>query len=257
MKIDENWLRQLRNLAAEIGRAPTLEAATHRLEEFSDHLGFSMIGWAPNISRPIFDKDMDDFMRKQGWSDDVLKVWWDKSLMLKTPLYIRCRSTNIPFVTILDEDEQSISPDGRRLQEHMMQLGLRSLLTTPVHLPLGGVAKITFAGRHPPELAEKILNAATPELISAAHLLMMVYRKRRSARGKAEQTRVELTPKEWECLRLSAQGFRVRDISRILEVKPSTTRFHLQNVSSKLDATTLANAVAIATQLGLLDSILE
>ena len=257
MELNGDWIAELRSRTAEIGAADSFNDATNSLEKFAHSIGFPMIGWAPNVSRPVFDQTMDDFMRRQGWPDDILSLWWDKTLMMKIPLYIRCRSTSMPFLTVLKKGQEGIGADGRWMQERMLEMGLHTLITVPIHMPLGGVAKITFAGKKSCEHAQLVVSLAKPELVSVGHLFIDAYKRKRAIREKTDQEMITLTPKEWECLRLSAQGHRVREIAEVLEVKPSTIRFHLQNITNKLRAPTHINAVAIATQLGLIDSILE
>ena len=64
-----------------------------------------------------------------------------------------------------------------------------------------------------------------------------------------------LTTKEWESLRLTAQGHREAAVAAVMGIRPSTVRYHLRNVEVKLDATTRTHAVAKAAQLGLLGPI--
>ncbi len=134
---------------------------------------------------------------------------------------------------------------------------IKSMITTPVHLPLGGIAQITYAGNRPASETSEILTQAKPELMSATLLFGDISTRANPKAEKPEQYSAKLTQREWECLRLSAQGYRTRDIAQLLSVQPSTVRFHLNSVVKKLETNTLTNAVAIASQLGMLDSILE
>ena len=62
-----------------------------------------------------------------------------------------------------------------------------------------------------------------------------------------------LTSRETEVLRWLAQGKTTWEISVILRISERTVKFHVKNVSEKLDAATRAHAVAIGIQQGLLD----
>ncbi len=67
----------------------------------------------------------------------------------------------------------------------------------------------------------------------------------------AEEDRAALTPRERDCLALAAQGFREAEIAERNGIRPTTVRYHMDNVVAKLGARTRAHAVAIAAQLGL------
>lgn len=60
------------------------------------------------------------------------------------------------------------------------------------------------------------------------------------------------TPREMECLRLSAEGCTAAVIGAQLCIAVRTVEFHLRNVVEKLGATSKVNAVAIAASRGLL-----
>jgi DNA-binding NarL/FixJ family response regulator len=56
----------------------------------------------------------------------------------------------------------------------------------------------------------------------------------------------QLTEREWEIIRLLAQGLGNEEIGKALFISPATVRTHLRNGMTKLGASTRAQAVAIA-----------
>lgn len=46
-----------------------------------------------------------------------------------------------------------------------------------------------------------------------------------------------LTKREQECLRLTAEGFRLEMIAQLLKISKRTVNFHLQNANKKLGVT--------------------
>jgi DNA-binding CsgD family transcriptional regulator len=58
-----------------------------------------------------------------------------------------------------------------------------------------------------------------------------------------------LSPRETECLRLSARGKTDIEIGRTLGISPRTARFHIENVKKKLGVATRVQAVAEALRL--------
>ena len=65
----------------------------------------------------------------------------------------------------------------------------------------------------------------------------------------------QLTPREWDCLRLIAQGFRDADVARLIGISPTTARYYIDQAVRKMNAANRTHAVALAAQLGLLGPI--
>lgn len=71
----------------------------------------------------------------------------------------------------------------------------------------------------------------------------------------APRTSTALSPREREVLRLIAQGLPSKQIARTLGIAERTVKFHTTSLLHKLGADNRAQAVALAAQRGLLDSI--
>src|SRR5215468_7627378 len=63
---------------------------------------------------------------------------------------------------------------------------------------------------------------------------------------------VDLSPREKDCLRWTAQGKSSWDIGMILTISENTVNFHVKNAIRKLDATNRIVAVIKAIRLGLM-----
>jgi len=236
------------------------EAALESLDRIAVYIDMPLMSWTPDVAQPYFNAEVDEFNRRQGWPDEIVDLWRDHSAGSKIPFYTRCRFTHLPFVTSL------LAPVGRargrrRTREERVAgdisrgLGLQSLLTVPVHLPQGQVAMLTWAGAKSPASAEALLQEICVELLAVAHFTMRVLNRSERNRSFAAEMRFRLTPREWECLRLTAQGFRDADVARLANIAATTVRYHIENVVEKIGASNRTHAVAIAAQLGLLGPI--
>ncbi len=235
--------------------AQDFDTAEVALTRFAVQLGMPVLSWAPEVSRPVPDSRMDDFMRRQGWSDAVLDLWWSRSVMLKSPLYIRCRTRSLPFVTDVHQVVDGLARPAREINEALATMGLVSMITLPIHLPRGQVAQISFGGPHPVATTTRLLDLTRTEIIAAGQYFMAALARTVADPASRTESHSSLTPREWECLRLTAQGHREAEVADLLRVKPSTVRYHLRNVERKLGASTRTHAVAIAAQLGMLGPI--
>lgn len=238
-----------------LDQAPNFQAARSALKTIAEVIDMPLLAWAPDVSRPAFDQHMDAFLRAEGWSDEVMSLWWHRSVMLKSPLYIRCRTGAMPFVTAVSEKLPPRPAELRRISGAMAAMGINALVTTPIHLPRGLVAMVTWGGRQSKAEARAMLEEARPLLLAAGYLFMRSFLSDGAALASTEEELARLTPREWECLRLTAQGHREEQVATTLGLGGTTVRYHLDNVVRKLGAANRIHAVALAAQLGLLGPI--
>ena len=71
--------------------------------------------------------------------------------------------------------------------------------------------------------------------------------------NEAEQNPIDLTQRQKECLRMTAQGMTARAIGHALGISVRMVRWHLQQARERLQANSLAQAVHQADRLNLLD----
>jgi DNA-binding CsgD family transcriptional regulator len=240
---------------AQLDTAGDFAAAEDALRSIAAAIGMPVLAWAPDVSRPDIDPQMDAFFRRGGWTDEVLALWWDRTVMLKSPLYIRCRTGSMPFVTVSSEKLPARPGELRKISAAIQAMGVRSLITTPIHLPRGLVAMITWGGPLSKAEARRVLAQTRPALLAAGYLFMQAYQTSAAAIPSSEEELTRLTPREWECLRFTAQGNREEQVATMLGLGATTVRYHLDNVVRKLGAANRVHAVALAAQLGLIGPI--
>jgi DNA-binding CsgD family transcriptional regulator len=235
------------------------ETALDSFDRVAALIEMPLMASSRDVAQPYYGAETDAFIRLQNWPPEVLELWREHSAGLQSPLYERCRFTHLPFVTSLDAPLRRAgrlrcSREERMAEHASRRLGLRSLLTVPVHLPLGQVAMLTWAGSRSPASAEALLDEIGVELLAAAHYTIRILRGPMLEHDHAADP-FRLTPREWDCLRLTAQGFREADVARLVKIAPTTVRYHIDNVVKKLNASNRTHAVAMAAQLGLLGPI--
>jgi DNA-binding CsgD family transcriptional regulator len=120
---------------------------------------------------------------------------------------------------------------------HVDAIGRRSVLSFNAHDAKGG---FTWE----PYLAE--MREGLIKLVHQVHHLALG----EISQGSAPPP--QLSPREIECLKWSAQGKANTEIAIILELSEHTVRGYLKDARMKLDCVTLAQAVAKATAFGLI-----
>jgi DNA-binding CsgD family transcriptional regulator len=243
--------------------AHELAAGEAALDSIAKLLDMPWPCYVPNISQPYLCRLSDEFSRSRGWPHELQQLWWDRHAILKMPFYIRCRFEHLPFVTTLDRTSppshhrrlERPSVDHIRIAELIRGLGITALLSVPLHLPKGQIAVLTWAGSCDASELRTVLGTITGDLLAVGHNFMRIYNIQVGQPKATAEERAKLTPREWDCLRTLAQGYREAEVAEVTGITKSTVRFHLDNVVHKLGCKNRAHALALAAQLGLLGPV--
>lgn len=248
-------LAALQASALAIHEARGLAAAEAALSGLAALIAMPRMIWTPDVASPVQDAAAEGFMRRQGWSPAIIAALSEDAIALRMPLNIRCRFEHMPFAISLYDDHRRhrrpYSGEQKEVAEMMRGEGFNAVLVVPVRLPLARVAMLGFAGPQVLEEAEEIAALAGPQLMLAGHAFTALQDRLAKREVANEEDRAALTPRERDCLALAAQGFREAEIAERNGIRPTTVRYHMDNVVAKLGARTRAHAVAIAAQLGL------
>lgn len=247
--------RDIRSQLAILQSTSDWQVVEQAIVRLADILNLPTIAWAADISSPVINPVVDQFMRRRDWSDEVMALWWSRSVMLKSPLYIRCRFTAHPFATEIRGPRKEYTPDLRRIEAAMQALELSSMITIPIHRPRGRISMLSFCGDMPMADVQSMLAQNRAEMVLAGHLFMQAYDRHVPPPPITEDILSGLTPREWECLRLTALGHREAEVAELLSVEKTTVRYHLRNVVRKMGAANRTHAVALASQLGMIGVI--
>jgi DNA-binding CsgD family transcriptional regulator len=234
----------------------TLDGAEHALDAVGEALDLVWVWWTPDAARPYHCPRAEVFSRNRGWPSEIMQLWRENRLTLNSPFHIRARFEHLPFVTRPDTRAQSHGAAGySRLNKLVAQLGITAMLHVPVHLSKGQIGLVNWGGAHPPWELGAVLPEISAELLLIGHLFMRNYNAELGQGKSSSEDRQRLTPREWDCLRMLAQGYREAEVAELLNISKSTLRFHIENVVRKFDCKTRTQAIAIVAQLGLLGPI--
>ena len=247
-------------ILANLRTASTLKAAEEALNAVSDVLDLPWSSWTPDTSHPYLLPEIDTYLRSRGWPDELLSLWWNRNAPLKMPFHIRCRFEHFPFVVSLDHSKRRRIPDRpnpyeARITAIMIGMGITSFLVLPLHLPKGQVAMIVWSGSRKASELTSVVRELEGDLLAIGYHFMRIASQvlHQSFPGGDERSR--LTPREWDCARTLAQGYREAEIAELFGIKKVTVRFHLDNVVKKFGCKTRAQTIALLAQLGLLGPI--
>lgn len=247
------------DIAGRLLESETIEEAAQELKAYGALVNLPRIAAIADYASPdlVQTKDGEPLAKLFGWSDEIISQWTDQRLTLQSMSAAVCRVTTHPFVwnptntsTITDNP----SPKKKRIADYMRNEGMNSAITIPTHLPLGRVGSVSWFAADPnTDLNVLIKEIGNNLRIMSIAFMDVVYQERQER--TIELGSVELTERELECLTWVALGKTDAEIAIIIARSPATARFHIDNAVSKLDSTTRSQAVAKASQLGLIGPI--
>jgi DNA-binding NarL/FixJ family response regulator len=146
---------------------------------------------------------------------------------------LRAKLPNVPIVmlTVVDDPEQIVRALESGACGYILKGGSANELLESVEEVLAGGATMS------PAVARRLVNW---------------FQQRQSARKSADY---ELTPREWEVLRLASRGKQHGEISRTLGIAVNTVKNHFRNIYEKLGVHSLTDAlIKLNAGRGLLDN---
>lgn len=174
------------------------------------------------------------------WPEEWLKRFTNHNYIAFDPVIQELLSRNTPFRwRDVHTDERGISG---RIMDEAGEFRMSDGFGLPIYSPDGTVIGITMGTDHY-ELGRRDE--------ACLHLAAIYFHAQLEKLRAAETPRPivpRLTPRERECLSWVAAGKTDWEISQILNIAQQTAHEHVQNALVKLNATTRAQAVAIAIQ---------
>jgi LuxR family quorum sensing-dependent transcriptional regulator len=208
------------------------------IDSFQDLIGkFGMACFLlGDPTRPKTDRD--DRVQVSTWPDQWVNQWYSHKYVSIDPVVnqLLARNESVRW----SETRGANDGVGARVLDEATEFRLKDGFAFPVYNREGFVVAISMATEHY-ELGKQD---------EACLHLASLYFHARLERLRAENTPLRrgprLTPRERECLSWVAAGKTDWEISQILSIAEQTAHEYVQNALIKLNATTRAQAVAIA-----------
>ncbi|MGH8519200.1 MAG: helix-turn-helix transcriptional regulator [Panacagrimonas sp.] len=146
-----------------------------------------------------------------------------------------------------------LSPIQQEALSYVEGIGIGDGLTVPIHLPEGAFAFVTAVthGGHDTWRARQA--QVTDELFVMAHEFHAAIAPRFGFKQRAAPQGIRLSPREREVLSLAAAGLSAPESARRAHRSVETVRRQRKSAMEKLGAHSIAQAVALAMSLALLD----
>lgn len=164
------------------------------------------------------------------------------------PVVGMARAKMQAFTWTAQSPQQTSSKAVRNFYAEAGDFGIRSGISIPIRTPFGHMSMLTLASRKPAlSLETDIDQAAAVTSVALLHAIL----ERHDVEPTASRS-IELTAKQALCLKWSAEGKSMKAIATIENLSYATVNFHLNNARKALDASSLAQATALAAKLKLI-----
>lgn len=206
------------------------------------------LGLIYDYSPAPFSSDPNSFalpevIEARGGAEQMVEDWCARSLYRADPVQGVASRVTGPFAWSYHAKEPSVirrylsGAEVGEVAERLLGWSLSRGVTVPLHLPAQGFATVTVflpdTGR-----AEAIL----------ADFALAAHRLQDCLAPVLPKPRNPLSPREAECLSLTAEGLSAKQIAHALSRSESMVVKHLQSAGTKLSARNRAHAVALATR---------
>lgn len=168
------------------------------------------------------------------------------------PVVQRARRANELFSWGGSAPKVARTLEQRRFFDEAMTFGVKSGITVPIRSGFGRMAAFTMATDEPNASTERLLRECKDvfQLIGLyfhAHATVKVPTGMKWPEGEGV-----LTQRERQCLAWAAAGKTAADTAVLIGIAPRTVVFHLEKAREKLNASSIAQCVAVAMRRGLL-----
>ena len=164
------------------------------------------------------------------------------------PVVTMARAKMEAFTWAAGSPRQAPTKAVRAFYAEAGDFGIRSGVSVPIRTAFGHISMLTLASSKPSLSLERDIDQVAA--ITAVALLHATL-ERHDVEPTAARS-VELTAKQALCLKWSAEGKSMKAIATIENMSYATVNFHLNNARKALDASSLAQATALATRLKLI-----
>ncbi len=243
-------------LEEELRSAQNIKEAAPILKSIGELVGLTYPACVDDYSktRLLADEEGQVLAETFGWERSFMDDWVNNKLNLVDPLGAACRFSTKPFVWDAAAVTNMVETNSNAKWHLTPERGIQGGIYVPIHMPLCRLSAVNWVSRNQKtDLAAIFERYGTYLRMVSLVFMDLVYQSRQDDRPAKKVS--HLTEREAECLTWVALGKTDGEIGQIINRSPTTARFHVERAVEKLGANNRTRAVAIAIELGLLNSV--
>ncbi|WP_241210457.1 autoinducer binding domain-containing protein [Vibrio ichthyoenteri] len=230
----EEYIQQLTSCQSQ-------EDLTLTLIKAAKTLGFDNFAYGIRTKHPITSPKIE---MVSSYSSQWNAIYQGQGLALQDPI------VNMGLKSVHYINWQSLTDDNLEFWQQARAHGVYRGWSKPTHLPEGSASLLSFS-REMEMISHAEMMSKTPYLLWLTSIADQGFQKFMTVPKLLTQVG-ELTPRETEILKWSADGKTVQEISIILGLAESTVTFHINNATKKLNTTNKTATVVKAALYGLI-----
>jgi LuxR family transcriptional regulator, quorum-sensing system regulator LasR len=173
----------------------------------------------------------------------------ERALFRIDPTVSHCLTQTAPLIW---SSSLFVDPCQQEMYEEARRHGLCTGVSLPIHGPKQEVGMLCFVcGEQPPPTLTDHVQRHLPMLTLLRDIAFDT--GQRFLDGYAETLIPKLTPREYECLKWTAQGKSTWEIAKIFGCSEATVNFHMTNIRTKFGVSSRSAAAVKATRMGLIN----
>lgn len=190
-----------------------------------------------------------DAYLRSTYDESWRQTYDERALFRIDPTVAHCLTQTSPLIWTSSHFSES---DQQEMYEEACQHGLCTGISLPIHGPKQEVGMLCFVRS---DDTQEALDAHVQRSLPMLTLLRDVAfdSSQRFLDGYTERLIPKLTPREYECLKWTAQGKSTWEIAKIFGCSEATVNFHMTNIRSKFGVSSRSAAAVKATRMGLID----
>ncbi len=245
-----------RNIAAATSVSHVVDAAY----DVARSAGFDAViyDFSPVATTPQGELVTPSFLSHRDTPSDMRQLWCEQRYHQRDPVQQIALARSAPFAWSYRREghstalERHLRAEHEPVSDYLHDTSLTCGITVPLHRTTGGFATFTVICKN---AAPTFVND-TREVLQSVGLIGQIMHEGVLPRFGAKEKRTAaavLTPRETECLHLSAQGFTAKEIAGMIRRSVPTATLHLKSATAKLGARNRAHAIALALHYRLID----
>ena len=248
------------NLKRKIAAANSAGDVVDAAHDVTRGQGFDAViyDFSPVATTPEGDLVTPSHLSHRDAPADMRHMWCEQRYHQRDPVQQIALTRSAPFAWSYRDQGRGTALARHLKAEHapvsgyLHDSGLTCGITVPLHRSMGGFATFTVickdAGPAFARDARRMLQriGLVGQIMHEGALPRLGAQEKRSAAAR-------LTPREAECLHLSARGFTAKQIAGMIGRSVPTATLHLKSATAKLGARNRAHAIALALHYRLIE----
>ncbi|SFT90898.1 helix-turn-helix transcriptional regulator [Sedimentitalea nanhaiensis] len=247
-------------LKRDIGKASSVGGIVDAAHDVARRAGFDAMiyDFSPVATTPEGTLVIPSHLSHREAPADMRQLWCEQKYHQHDPVQQIALKTSAPFVWSYRQNGRHTALASHLKKEHepvtayLHDTNLTCGITVPLHRSTGGFATFTVIQKD----AGPSFIRDTRDVLQSVGLMGQIMHDAALPHLATDQTQATiaaLTPREAECLHLSAQGHTAKEIADQIGRSVPTATLHLKSATAKLRARNRAHAVALALHYRLIE----